>query len=61
MKSYNYISKSELLPLFSEDSKMVAMMRHAMKVIKDATLHVNPGQTPVVACNQLLFTLCKSI
>ena len=37
------------------------MILHAMKVVKDATEHVNPGQTPVIAMDQPLFALAKQI
>ena len=41
---------SSLLPLYREDSKSVAMIRHAMDVVKAAVDVVNPGQVPIIAC-----------
>ncbi|GFN98472.1 hypothetical protein PoB_002497800 [Plakobranchus ocellatus] len=38
------VTTGSLLPLFPEDSKSVAMIRHAMCVVKQAVHHMNPGQ-----------------
>lgn len=48
---------TSLLPLFSEDSKSVAMIRHAMDVVKAAVDVVNPGQVPIIACDQPLYAI----
>ena len=40
------------LPLFPDDSKSVAMIRHSMNVVKKAVTVVNPRQIPVIACDQ---------
>ena len=37
-----------LLPLFSEKSSSVAMIKHSMDIIQTTTEHLNPGQTPVI-------------
>ena len=37
------------------------MIKHAMDVIRNAVQHLNPGQTPVVTFDQLLFALAKQI
>ena len=50
-----------LLPLFHEQAHTAGMILHAMKVIKDALEHINPGQTPVIAVDQPLFALAKQI
>ena len=44
-----------LLPLFPDDSKSVAMIRHSMNVVKKAVTVVNPGQIPLVIshCSKL--------
>lgn len=52
---------SSLLPLFQEDSKSVAMIIHTMNVVKRTVQFLNPGQTPVLACDQPLFALAKKI
>ena len=54
-------SISALLPLFPDDSKSVAMIKHAMDVVKRAVNVVNPGQTPVIACDQPLYKIAKDI
>jgi hypothetical protein len=45
------IEITSLLPILEDDSKTIAMTRHAMHILKVATGKVNPGQVPVMACN----------
>ena len=52
---------SALLPLFPDQGKSAAMIHHSMDVFKDCVNRVNPGQTPVIAMDQPLFTLAKQI
>lgn len=52
---------SALLPLFQEQSKSIAMMRHSMDVIQQAIEHLNPGQVPVITVDQPLFAICKEM
>ena len=52
---------SFLLPLFQEDAATTAMVRHPLDVIKKVTELVYPGQAPVVAMDQPLFTIAKNI
>uniref|UniRef100_UPI00358DF98B uncharacterized protein isoform X2 n=1 Tax=Myxine glutinosa TaxID=7769 RepID=UPI00358DF98B len=52
---------SALLPLFPDDSKSIAMIRHSMEEVKKAVAILNPGQFPVIACDQPLFKLAKNI
>ena len=54
-------SLSCLLPLFYEDSKSVAMLRHGMDIVKNAVDVLNPGQVLVIAADQPLYALCKQI
>ena len=49
------------MPMFLENAHSVAMIRHALNVVKLATEHVNPGQVPVIAMDQPLFALAKQI
>ena len=42
---------SALIPLFTDQGKSAAMIRHSMDAFKDSMNHVNPGQTPVIAMN----------
>ena len=48
-----------LLPLFPDQAKSEAIIRHSMDVIKDCVNRVNPCQTPEIAMDQPLFTLAK--
>ena len=52
---------SALLPLFQEDSKSPAMIRHALDVIKQAVVYLNGKQSPVVAFDQPLYAIAKQI
>ena len=55
------ITPTSLLPLFQESVHTVAMIRHSIDVVRNAVQHLNPGQTPVLTCDQPLFTLAKQI
>ena len=57
------VTIGSLLPLFPDDSKsiVIAMIRHAMDVIRQAVHHINPGQVPVVTVDQPLFAIAKQI
>ena len=50
-----------LLPLFQEEAKSAAMIRHSLDVIQSAVAHLNPGQIPVVAFDQPLYAIAKQI
>ena len=50
-----------LLPLFQEEAKSVAMILHSMNTVKRSVEFLNPGQTPVVACDQPLYAIAKKI
>lgn len=52
---------TSLLPLFEENAHSKAMIQHAMKLVKDATAYLNPGQTPVIGMDQPLYALAKQI
>ena len=52
---------SVLLPLFPDDSKSIAMMKHGMDVIKQAVQHLNGDQSPVIAFDQPLFANAKLV
>ncbi|CAG2215797.1 unnamed protein product [Mytilus edulis] len=52
---------SALLPLFHEQAKSVALIRHSLNIIRNAVRKLNPGQTPVVAFDQPLFTIAKQL
>ena len=44
-----------------DDSKTAAIIKHSLDVVTDAVAYLNPGQTPVVTFDQLLFALAKKI
>lgn len=50
-----------MLPLFAENSKSPAMLAHAIDLIKNTVTYLNPGQAAVIAVDQPLFALAKSI
>lgn len=61
-RSRNFdVTITSLLPLFPDDSKSVAMIRHSMDIIKQAVEHLNPGQVPVLTVDQPLFAITKLI
>lgn len=47
--------------MFLENAHSVAMILHAMNVIKSEVQHVNPGQVPVITLDQPLFAFAKQI
>ena len=52
---------SSLLPLFQEEAASAAMIRHAIDVISQAINFLNPGQVPIIACDQPLYAIAKKI
>jgi hypothetical protein len=51
-----------LLPLIRDNARYtLAMMKHGMKLLGDATHHVNPGQVPVLTVDQQLYCIAKQI
>ena len=52
---------SALLPLFNEEAKSFAMICHSMNVVKKAVFKLNPEQVPVIALDQPLYALAKTI
>ena len=50
-----------LLPLFRESAHTLAMVKHGINVIKQATEHVNPEQVPVLTVDQPLYAIAKKI
>ena len=50
-----------LLPLLEDSATSPVMILHAMDVIKNAVNYLNPGQIPVMTCDQPLFAIGKAI
>lgn len=48
-----------LLPLFEEEAKSVAMILHAMNTVKSSTEFLHPAQIPVISCDQPLYAIAK--
>ena len=55
------VTITSLLPMFPDDSKYVAMIRHSMDVVQGAVHLLNPGQVHVLTLDQPLFTIAKQI
>ncbi len=51
------IALTSLLPLFHDEVKSVAMIRHSMNVVKKAVEILNPGQTPIITVDQPLYSM----
>lgn len=59
--SESSVALNALLPLFYDDAKSVAMIRHSMDVVKKAVEILNPGQTPIITVDQPLYSIAKQI
>ena len=55
------VALTSLLPLFHEQAKSVAMIRHSMDIAETAVETLNTGQVPVITCDQPLYALAKQI
>ena len=55
------VALTSLLPLFHHQANSVAMIRHSMDVVKAAISSLNPGQVPIITCDQPLYALAKQI
>lgn len=52
---------SGLLPLFHEKAASISMVKHGMDVLRQVTEYLNPGQIPVIAVDQPLYTIVKYV
>ena len=50
-----------LLPLFRDGAHSPTMVKHGMNIIKYITVHVTPGQIPVLTVDQPLYAIAKRI
>ena len=55
------VAITSLLPLFYDQAKSLAMIKHSMDVVKQAVDILNPGQVPVITMDQPLYALAKQI
>ena len=59
--SENSAALTSLLPLFHDEAKSVAMIRHSMDIMKKSVEILNSGQTPIITMDQPLYTVAKQI
>ena len=52
---------SQLLPLLADKVTEPSTVRHVMAVLKNITENMNPGQNPVITCDQPVYALSKQI
>ena len=52
---------SALLPIWRDESKSPATIKHSLDVIKRAIEFLNPGQTPVATLDQPLYAIAKKL
>ncbi len=57
----NNAALTSLLPLFPDQAKSVAMIRHSIDVVSKAIDILNPGQIPIITVDQPLYTVAKQI
>ena len=50
-----------LLPLFGDSAHSFAMIKHGMECISKAVRKLNGSQTPVIAFDQPLYAMAKTI
>ena len=55
------VDLTSLLLLFHDEAKSVAMIRHSMNIVRTAVHILNPGQIPILTCDQPLYSLAKQI
>ena len=52
---------SQLLPLLANKVTEPSTVRHVMTILKNITENLNPGQNPVITCDQPVYALSKQI
>ncbi|CAG2238446.1 unnamed protein product [Mytilus edulis] len=52
---------SSLLPMFQKEAKSIVMIRHSVNIAKQCVQFLNPGQRPVITCDQPLYALANSV
>ena len=60
-KTKQKCSSTLFLSLFEDSAHSPAMIKHAMTMVKAAVQYLNPGQTPVLVCDQPIFAIAKEI
>ena len=54
-------NRSALLPIWHDDSKSLATIKHVLKQLKKAVQHINPSQPNVTTLNQPLHAIRKKL
>lgn len=54
-------SVTSLLPLFSDQAKSVAMIKHGMNMVRRAMEYLNLGHTRIIAADQPQFAVAKQV
>jgi len=49
------------LPLFQEEAHSSAIICHAIDVVSQAVRFLNPGEVPILTCDQPLHAIAKKI
>ena len=60
-QNYSLSANHALLPLFYEKAATMSMIKHGMHVIKSVVNFLNPGQIPMMTCDQPLFAIAKKV
>ena len=55
------IAITAILPIVKDKAKTAPMIKHAMKLVKQGTSKLNPGQTPIITLDLPLYAIAKSI
>ena len=50
-----------MLPIWRDDSKSVATIKHVVNILINSTEFLNPGQTAVIGFDQPLYAIAKSL
>ena len=50
-----------LFPLFKEKAATLSMVKHGMDIIKATVNYLNPGQIPIMVCDQPIYALAKKV
>ena len=57
----NPCTKTYMMPLLTVSSNSPVTIFHCMKMIQLCTNKLNPGQTPVMSCDQPIYTIAKKL
>ena len=55
------VASSAMLPIWRDDSKSPATIKHVIDVLMNSTSFLNPGQTAVIGMDQPLYAIAKKI